>query len=268
MSDLTRSLHYYETILGLQVLRRSAGGAVLAAQASDLALVALHEAPGARGGRRRGQLGLYHYAILLPDGSVLGRFVDHLRLQKVPAGTADHAVSESVYLSDPDGLGIEVYSDRPRSQWRYKGAELQMSTETLDVPGVVAAGGGEPWTGMPTGTIIGHLHLSVGSLELAAAFYHMALGFDQTVWSYPGALFLSAGGYHHHLAVNAWSADAREPQEADARLLEWELIVPEEGEVEQAAESLRSAGYDVRSVGGECVATDPWGTALRLRPAG
>jgi catechol 2,3-dioxygenase len=113
----------------------------------------------------------------------------------VPVGMADHLVSEALYLTDPDGLGIEVYADRPRSTWKFRGtgpnAELAMTSDPLDIQSVIAAGGHLPWNGMPEGTTMGHMHLHVGSLEEAEAFYHRELGFDKTVWSYPGALFLS-----------------------------------------------------------------------------
>ena len=139
---------------------------------------------------------------------------------------SNHLVSEAVYLSDPDGLGIEVYADRPRGTWQHEGRQLVMATEPLDVEDVVRAGGGEPWSGMPAGTTLGHVHLFVGDLDAAARFYHEGLGFDKTVWSYPGALFLSAGGYHHHLGTNTWAVGAVPAGEGDARLLEWEIVLP------------------------------------------
>ena len=155
---------------------------------------------------RGGQLGLYHFAILLPDRAALGRFVAHLARIGERAGASDHLVSEALYLSDPDGLGIEVYADRPRATWRYDGQrQLAMDTRPLDLNSLVQAAGGEPWTGMPAGTVMGHVHLHVGDIERAAAFYHAALGLDKVVWSYPGALFLSAGGYHHHVGLNTWA---------------------------------------------------------------
>ena len=151
---------------------------------------------------RRGAFGLYHFAILVPDRAAIGRFAAHLSSLGISVGMADHRVSESLYLSDPDGLGIEVYADRPRRTWQSHDRELAMATDPLDITSVIAAGGGEKWDGAPPGTTMGHVHLHVGSLEGAEAFYHGALGFNKTVWSYPGALFLAAGGYHHHLGTN------------------------------------------------------------------
>jgi catechol 2,3-dioxygenase len=119
---------------------------------------------------------LFHFAILLPDRPSLGRLVTHLNEIGAYAGMSDHLVSEAIYLTDPDGLGIEVYADRPRAEWRYEGRELVMSTLPLDVPNLVAAAGNTRWSGMPNGTRMGHIHLHVGDLDAGAAFYHDALG--------------------------------------------------------------------------------------------
>lgn len=140
-----------------------------------------------------------------------------------------------------------------------------MATEPLDFADVMQAGGDERWTGMPAGATIGHIHLHVGDLDRASAFYHAALGFDLVVWSYPGALFLSAGGYHHHLGLNTWARGAPPAGEEDARLLEWELVVPDTDAVEGALLSLDRAGYAVSWDDADAVARDPWGTALRVR---
>ena len=118
---------------------------------------------------------------------------------------------------------------------------------------------------MPSGTAIGHVHLHVGDLEQAAAFYHTGLGLDKVVWDYPGALFLSAGGYHHHLGTNTWAAGAAPAGAGDARLLEWELIVPDAAAAASAAGSLVAAGYPADEVGEAWRATDPWGTTLAVR---
>ena len=265
VADMARSLAYYERVLGFRVVRRDDSGAALGPTGSDSPLVELRERPGARPHPRRGQLGLFHFAILLPDRPSLGRFVRHLSDIGAYAGMSDHLVSEALYLTDPDGLGIEVYADRPREAWRYDGRELQMATIPLDVEDLVAAGGTERWTGMPNGTRIGHVHLHVGDLERAAEFYHEALGFDKVAWSYPGALFLSAGGYHHHLGTNTWAAGAPAATEEDARLVEWELVMPDAASVSAAAASVETAGGTVeRSEDGSMLARDPWGTAVRL----
>ena len=140
-----------------------------------------------------------------------------------------------------------------------------MSTEPLDTASLARAAGGVPWTGIPEGTVIGHVHLFVDDLERGAAFYHRALGFDKVVWSYPGALFLSAGGYHHHLGTNSWAAGAPTATDDDARLLSWDIVLPTAADVRAAAASLEAASERVtRSGEGSATSVDPWGTTLQL----
>lgn len=267
VADLARSTAYYGDVLGMRVLSRADGEAVMGT-ADGAPLVGLVERAGARPVPRRGRLGLYHFAILLPDRASLGRFVAHLAAVGERAGASDHRVSEALYLTDPDGLGIEVYADRPRSTWAHDGGQLRMDTAPLDVHDVVRAGGGAPWTGMPAGTTLGHVHLHVGDLDEAAAFYHGGLGLDLVVWGYPGALFLSAGGYHHHLGINTWAAHADCPGPDDARLLEWRVVVPTADDARAAAASVRDAGGDVAEDGDGWTAEDPWGTTVRVAVAG
>lgn len=265
VTDLERSLEYYRSVISLRPLEVGAGSAILAAQGEDRPLIHLEENPNASPVPPHGRLGLYHFAILLPTRADLGRFIRHLASLGVRAGASDHLVSEALYLHDPDGLGIEVYADRPRSEWEHAGRELRMSTIPLNVPEVVAASGDTLWDGLPAGTVMGHLHLHVGDLEEAASFYHEALGLDKVVWSYPGALFLSAGGYHHHLGLNTWAASSPSAGGDDAKLLEWSLVLPDTESVSGAARSLEEAGYPVDRVSeGEFVTRDPWGTRLRL----
>jgi len=268
VADVGRSLDYYQHVLGLRVLDREDGRAALGAEGEDEPLVVLHERQGVRPVPRSGLLGLYHFAILVPDRAALGRFVAHLGRLGEYAGSADHAVSEALYLTDPDGLGIEVYADRPRSQWQHQNRQLHMTTDRLDIPSLLAAAGDQAWTGMPSGTAMGHVHLHVGDIERAEGFYHRALGFDKVVWSYPGALFLSAGGYHHHLGNNTWSSGPP-ASAADARLLQWTIVLPTAADVAAAAHSLRAAGNEVQASEDGVVAADPWGTSVRLtQPSG
>lgn len=262
--DLQRSLDYYTGVIGLRVVERDDHAAGLAAHGDDRPLVRLHADPSTQPVPRRGVFGLYHFALLLPDRASLGRFVTHLAALNVHAGAADHLVSEALYLTDPDGLGIEVYADRPQATWRHAQRELAMASDPLDFAAVAAAGHGEPWTGAPSGTTMGHIHLHVGDLDEARRFYHAALGFDVTVWSYPGALFMSAGGYHHHLGTNTWSPGP--PATAThARLLDWELLLPHAADAAAAAHSLIAAGYAAGQDGAAWTASDPWGTRVILR---
>ena len=263
VSDLPRSLSYYEQVIGLRRRSATAAAAVLSSQDDERPLVTLSTRPGVTPSRR-GAFGLYHFAILMPERAALGRFAAHLAAVDVRVGMADHLVSEALYLWDPDGLGIEVYADRPRDSWRHHGRELAMTTDPLDVDALIAAGRGGAWTGAPAGTTMGHVHLHVGSLEQAEAFYHHGLGFDKTVWSYPGALFMSAGGYHHHLAANVWSPGPK-PAEDQARLLEWELVVPSLTDVAAVGRGLRDAGQRAADTDTGVTAADAWGTQVRIR---
>ena len=265
VSNLARSVAYYESVIGLQTISRSDGMARLGARGDDSMLVGLRERPGATPVPRRGLLGLYHFAILVPDRAVLGRFLRHVTALGVHVGMADHLVSEALYLTDPDGLGIEVYADRPRATWKTADRQLAMATDPLDAESLMAAGGDAPFTGLPQGTVIGHVHLHVGDIERASHFYHEGLGFDKMVWNYPGALFLAAGGYHHHLGTNTWAAGQPAAGDGDARLLEWEVVVPTASDAQAALSSVESAGHPVeRDTSGGTV-SDPWGTKVRVR---
>lgn len=268
IADLARSVSYYEQTVGFRTLSRTAGRAILGAQGDDTPLLELHENRNAQPVPRRGRIGLFHFAILLPDRASLGRFVVHLARTGVHAGMSDHLVSEAVYLTDPDGLGIEVYADRPRSTWRHDGGQIAMATNPLNVEDLAAAAKDQPWTGLPAGTSIGHVHLHVVDLPGASAFYHDAVGFDKVVWTYPGALFLSAGGYHHHLGTNTWATGAPIAGPGDARLIDWEIVVPTAQDAADVAQSLTSAGHAAVEDEGGWSAADPWGTKLRLVTGG
>ncbi len=268
VSDLERSLAYYEQVLGLAVVSRGYGEAGLAGQGGVEPIVVLHEKPGVAPAPRRGRLGLYHFAILVPDRAALGGFLAHLAAHGIHPGMADHLVSEALYLYDPDGLGIEVYADRPREQWPYRDGRLMMASDPLDIEGLLVDATA-PWTGMPAGTGMGHVHLSVDDLGSAERFYQRDLGLAVTTRDYPGALFLSAGGYHHHLGTNTWSRGVQAAGPGDARLMEWELRLPDSAGVDAAAAVLAAAGHAVTEHDGAVVVTDPWGVDVRLRsPAG
>jgi catechol 2,3-dioxygenase len=268
VSDLARSIAYYESVIGLRIMSRGDGTARLAPHGSDAHLIELREKKGVNAVPRRGLLGLYHFAILVPDRPTLGRFLRHVAALGVHVGMADHLVSEALYLTDPDGLGIEVYVDRPRESWTRVERQLAMASDPLDVQNLIAAGGDAPFTGLPAGTVIGHVHLYVGDIEKAAHFYHEGLGFDKMVWNYPGALFLAAGGYHHHLGTNTWAAGAPPATDGDARLLEWEVQVPGVADAHAALASLETAGHAVTREADGGMTRDPWGTQVRVRSGG
>lgn len=264
VADLERSLGYYQNVVGLRLISQQTGAATLGAQRGDDVLVQLIEKRGVRPVAPRGLLGLYHFAILLPSRGALGQFLAHLGRLGERAGMSDHLVSEALYLTDPDGLGIEVYADRPRASWRIDGASIAMASDPLDVSGLLAAGGSDLWSGVPMGTHLGHVHLHVGNLEDAARFFHEGLGFDRINLQFPGVLFMSAGGYHHHLGTNTWALRAPVATDDDARLLEWNVQLPSIDDVNDAAQSLRASGFVVNSAAGSFVAADPWGTNVRV----
>ena len=263
VTNLTRALDFYTSVLGFRVLARGDAAATLGAHADDRVILELRagaRTPVPRGGRQ----GLFHFAILLPDRASLGRLLVHLADIGVRAGASDHLVSEAIYLSDPDGLGIEVYADRPRETWRHEARELSMATIPLDVRAVADAAGRELWAGMPAGTTLGHMHLHVGSLAEARAFYHDALGLDLVVWSYPGALFFSAGGYHHHLGTNTWAAGQPSAAPEEAQLLDWQIVLPDAASVDAARGNLEAHGHAAVRAGEGWSFRDPWGTQFTV----
>lgn len=262
VTDIERSLDWYERVLGLHVAERGDDAARLTDQSGLTTLVELRWRPGTAPARRR--LGLYHFALLLPERVALGAFLRHLHGRREAVAAADHFVSEALYLNDPDGLGIEVYADRPRATWQASNREVSMGTGPLDQHDLARAASNTAWNGMPTGTSMGHVHLHVGDIARAASFYADALGFDRVVWSYPGALFLSAGGYHHHLGLNVWAGDAEPAHDDEARLLDWSLLLPTHDDVRAASASLEAAGYAATEANGAVVTADPWGTNLRI----
>ena len=206
--ELAHSLAFYEGTLGLRQLSRAGGVATLGAAGGSRALVVLHERAEATPAARRSRLGLYHFAILLPSRAALGAFVRHLGEIGAYAGAGDHLVSEAFYLTDPDGLGIEVYADRPRDAWKRVGRQLMMATDPVDVRALLRDAEGTPWHGMPAGTVMGHVHLHVGDIERAAAYYSEALGFDELGVIAPG-----------RRAALAFAPSARVPESACEYLL-------------------------------------------------
>jgi catechol 2,3-dioxygenase len=202
--DRDRSLSFYQDILGFDELRRD-GPVSFIGPPGGRVLIELHERTDASAKPRR-SAGLYHFAILVPSRAALGRSLRRLAEKRWPlSGAADHLVSEALYLDDPDGLGIEIYRDRPKDAWRMTGGELAMATDPLDVQAIRDEPGAEtPWTGLESSTIMGHVHLHVPHIDTAEAFFCGRIGFEPMVRRYPGALFVAAGGYHHHLGLNTW----------------------------------------------------------------
>ncbi|MEO8680420.1 MAG: VOC family protein [Vicinamibacterales bacterium] len=214
--DLDRSSAFYQEVLGFRELHRSGRVASLGT-ANEHTLIALEEHPGAVFRPRR-SAGLFHVAILTPSRAALGRSLRRLVDRGWPlSGVADHLVSEALYLDDPDGLGLEIYRDRPRDSWQRHGPEIIMGTDPLDIEELAREPGAElPWNGLDAGTVIGHVHLQVPHLDTAESFYCQGGGFTPMLRRYPGALFVAAGGYHHHVGLNTWAGVGVPPPPGDA----------------------------------------------------
>lgn len=240
--DFNRSLPYYVQGLGFKVHRREGDVVYLGAGERDLLI--LSERPSAPPLART--TGLYHFAILVPNRLALARILKHLIENEVPiSGASDHLVSEALYLSDPDGNGIEIYSDRPRSQWPYVQGQLQMDTLPFDAASVLAElpRPAPDWQGLEPGSIIGHIHLHVSHLAKAEAFYTQALGLDLVLYYGNSAAFVSAGGYHHHIGMNTWAGvGVPAPPEGAIGLQWYELILPNEAALQATAVRLQTAG--------------------------
>ncbi len=243
VSDLDRSLRYYEHNIGLRVRRRDGRRAWLGVEGRDL--LQLDELRGASP-VQRGHTGLYHFAILTPSRSELARTLQHLMATQTRIdGASDHGVSEALYLSDPDGHGIEIYRDRPRAEWPKPGGRLNMSVDPLDARGLLAeAPGAEPaWAGLHADTVIGHVHLHVADLRASEAFYVSTLGLDLMQRFGNQALFVAAGGYHHHLGLNVWAGVGAPPPPGDAARLDWfELRLPSPAALAATVQQLEAAG--------------------------
>jgi catechol 2,3-dioxygenase len=253
VSDLTSSQAFYTGALGLAARELDDGGVALGVPGSA-PLVALHR-DGSASALDRRATGLYHLAILLPSRADLGHAIHRLAQTRWPLdGASDHLVSEALYLSDPDGNGIEIYHDRPRDQWRYDGDRLQMATLPLDLRGIVGELGPDPGPQpvVPAGTTMGHVHLQVADIDDAEAFYHGVLGFDVTVRGYPGALFVSAGGYHHHIGLNTWhSAGSGPAAPGSVGLRSFEVVLPSEADLDAVRDRLAAAGLSVEPTVGD-----------------
>jgi catechol 2,3-dioxygenase len=267
VADLDALRRFYAEAVGLSELGEEDGIVRLGTDSGAVVeLVGDPDAPP----RPRGTSGLFHLAILVPSRPDLAR-----TLQRVAeagwrlSGASDHLVSEALYTSDPEGNGIELYRDRPREEWPTRDGQIQMDTRPLDLDGVLSElRRDDAGKGMPAGTRIGHVHLNVGDLTAAEAFYSEALGFDVTVRGYPGALFVSAGGYHHHLGLNTWAGeDAPAPPPGSRGLRQFEIVLPGPEQLEAEEDRLREAGFEPRREDGRVLVDDPSGNRVTLASA-
>ena len=265
VADLDRSLRFYEGILGFKAIERKDGMAVLGDQA-DTPLLELRELPGAPTQPLR-STGLYHVAILMPSRSDLGLVLLRLAQAGVEIGQGDHLVSEALYISDPDGNGLEIYRDRPRESWHWTNGAVQMATDPVDIYGLLDEGQrmAEPWKVLPAGTRVGHIHLKVGDIPQAERFYHTILGFDITA-RMPSALFVSAGGYHHHIGMNTWQSRGAGPAPKDTAGLETFVIaLPNNEALQEVRARLEAHGIAFTKQDNEIVVSDPWNNEIHLK---
>ncbi|MBV8949177.1 MAG: VOC family protein [Solirubrobacterales bacterium] len=270
VSDLDRSRTFYERAIGLQATELEDGTLGLGV-AGEPALIELRGDGTAPRLNRRAP-GLYHLAILVPTRRDLAFALARLAQTRWPLdGASDHLVSEALYLSDPDGNGIEIYRDRPRTEWPRDGDQLRMSTLALDLDSLLGElrDATELQASAPRRTRIGHVHLQVADLAQAEAFYHGVLGFDVTVRGYPGALFVSAGGYHHHIGLNTWHSAGAAPSPAGAvGLRSFTIALPDQRELENVLARIEAAGIPVRPGPSGVLVRDPFANGVVLATRG
>jgi catechol 2,3-dioxygenase len=264
VADLERSLAFYEDTFGLGVVDRDGGTASIGTGGKTL--VILDELPGARPAPRA--TGLFHFALLVPDRASLARWLAHAARMRVELqGLSDHFVSEAIYLADPDGHGIEVYADRPRAAW--EGQTHRLTTEPLDIPSLLselADPATEPFTRLPVGTVMGHVHLQVRDVPEAIRFYRDVLGFDLQATYGTQAAFLGAGGYHHDIGANTWNSLRSGPPPAEAAALRYATIVlPDAATLDAVAGRVAAAGAAAGEYDDALLVRDPAGVPLLLR---
>jgi len=266
VANLERSRRFYEGILAFQPVEQTPGRVVLGDQDKQ-PLLELIEVPGAAPQPRRAT-GLYHVAILFPTRADLGRELLRVARAGLQVGQGDHLVSEALYLSDPDDNGLELYRDRPRSEWRWTNGAVEMATDPVDIRGLVAEGerDAEPWEVIPAGTRVGHIHLQVGDIQEARHFYSTILGFDVTAdLSAHGALFVSAGGYHHHIGLNTWHSRGAKPTPANAAGLQTYVIaIPSREGLQEVKERLVAHQVPFEEQEGSIHVNDPWSNSILL----
>jgi catechol 2,3-dioxygenase len=268
VSNLERSLHFYQDGLSFRVLNQESGKVSIGVNGRRL--LTLIEKPGAVA--VRGVTGLYHFAILLPERRSLARLLLHLAENNHELqGAADHGVSEAVYLADPDGNGIELYRDRRKTEWPVDDiGRLQMGTEELDLDDLLMElkDGVDPWNHLPEDTTIGHIHLHVANLKDAEAFYTRTLGLQLMQRYQAGAIFVSGGEYHHHIGLNTWAGvGAPPPPENAIGLRRFELILPDQQTFTEIEARLKGDGVPAEVEENGLLVQDPSKNTILIRAA-
>lgn len=241
VSDLARSIRFYKNIIGFDILEQTGNTAAFTADGKT-SILSIEQVENAQP-LQRGRTGLYHFAILLPSRKDLGNFVQHISQLDVPIGAGDHHVSEAIYLYDPDGNGIEVYADRPEELWIWNGNTVYMTTEPVNFRSLLEIADGA-WNGLPEGTVMGHIHLSVSDLRKSEAFYTKALGFEAVATYGSRALFISTGKYHHHIGLNTWESLGGSPApENSVGLKSFTLVLNDSEQAEKIKNNLKEMGH-------------------------
>jgi len=263
VSNLERSIAYYTQAIGFQVLQQTATTASLTADGKTALLTLIQpETPISPTQRKTG---LFHFALLLPNRSDLAHVITHFRENGVQFGASDHDVSEAIYLQDPDNNGIEIYIDRPDEQWFWNGNTVHMVTEPLDINSILKETTGT-WTGLPSNTVMGHIHLSVANLKDSEQFYTKGLGFDVVTRYGAQALFISTGKYHHHIGLNTWySTNAPKLKKNEVGLSSFSLQLDNDEQAQQLKENLRALNAPVVELENGFQTEDPSGNTILLK---
>ncbi|QFF98205.1 VOC family protein [Psychrobacillus glaciei] len=262
VTDLDRSLKFYEEVVGFKVLEKKDNKILLTAD-GKIALLSI-EQPENVVLKQENTTGLYHFALLLPSRADLGAVLQHFIDINMRIGAGDHLVSEALYLNDPDGNGIEIYTDRPESEWTWNGEYVEMATLQIDAQSILKEGANTDWAGLPDGTVMGHIHLQVADLAKTEKFYHL-LGFGVATPNYPGALFMATGKYHHHIGLNTWAGVGASPTAENATGLEaFTLVYPSNEVLNDTLENLKTNNVSVVEESGMYITKDPSQNKIKL----
>ena len=262
--DIKRTVEFYTEIMGFKILDRREKEVILTADGVN-PIVTIIE-PNNAIPKLPKRTGIYHFALLLPSRFHLGLFLKHLREKSYPIiGGAHHGVSEAIYLEDPDENGIEVYRDIDSEEWKRKGNQVEMVTNPLDYDSIILDAGEEKWDKIPKETIIGHIHLHVGDLDEAKKFYCDGLGFDLVMKMANSALFISSGGYHHHIGLNIWNGkNALALPDNAAGMKYYTIIFPDIDVRENIVNNLSNLGYEIIEEDNNIFTKDPSNNLIKL----
>lgn len=264
VQNLERSLAFYQEVIGFRVLEQTERSANLTADGKTV-LLSIQQ-PNHVIAKQRRTTGLYHFALLLPRRSDLAKIVQYFMEIGLHFGSSDHLVSEALYLSDPDGNGIEIYIDRDPSEWDWEHGEVEMAVDPLNFTDLLAGGKQQPWKGLPAETVMGHIHLHVSELEKTEEFYIKGLGFEVVNRYGTQALFISDSKYHHHLALNTWNGlGAPRPSPNSVGLESFTLMLPNEEKRNKIIAQLKNIGASVTKENGSFVTSDPSGNRIYLQ---